>query len=298
MVFAFFFIISALAMIFVPQVRVFVFRLPSSLLLAFRDIFYYIMHHLFNLAPYGYIDIYCAEFGGGKTLSVTSKIVELYNKYNNKKVWHPELHKMVTQKIQILSNVELTTVPYIPLVSMEQFIKACEVKHEEDVKNNTLTITYLLGDEFSSQMNSRNFKTNIPTSLLNKILTSRHYFCSWYLTSQRFSQVDKLIRESCRYVVECSKTWRFLINDRFYAWEMENCNNPLIMEPVDTQCYWVSDKMYNQYNTFSCVENLTDDWKNGKYLSDDEVLRLREPSVNDTSSVHLRKRFIRKQKRT
>lgn len=283
--------------ILVPQVRCFIFNLPSSIFLAIIDIKNYLLHKLFNTAPFGYIDCYCAEFGGGKTLSVTSKICNLYKKYDGKKVWHPELKKMVTQKIQILSNVELVGVPYIKLVSMEQFIKACEVKHDEDIANNTLTITYLLGDEFSSQMNSRNFKTNIPTSLLNKILTSRHYYSAWYITSQRFSQVDKLIRESCRYVVECSKTWRFLINDRFYAWEMENCNNPLILEPVDTCCLWVSNKMYNQYNTYSCVENLSDDWKNGKYLDDKEVLELRQPTPTDTSSVHLRKRFLHKQKR-
>ena len=283
--------------ILVPQVRCFIFNLPFSIILGVIDLKNYLLHKLFNTAPFGYIDCYCAEFGGGKTLSVTSKVCNLYKKYDGKKVWHPELKKMVIQKIQILSNVELVGVPYIKLVSMEQFIKACEVKHDEDIANNTLTITYLLGDEFSSQMNSRNFKTNIPTSLLNKILTSRHYYSAWYITSQRFSQVDKLIRESCRYVVECSKTWRFLINDRFYAWEMENCNNPLILEPVDSTCLWVSNKMYNQYNTYSCVENLSDDWKNGKYLDDKEVLELRQPTPSDTSSVHLRKRFLHKQKR-
>lgn len=290
-------VLFAIMLYMIPQLRVFVFRLPSSAFVAIRDFYFYLAHKLFNTAPYGFIDCYCAEFGGGKTLSVTSKVIDLYKRYNGKRVFHPELKKMVTQKIQILSNVELTEIPYVPLVSMEQFIKACEIKHDEDVKNDTLTITYLLGDEFSSQMNSRNFKTNIPTSLLNKILTSRHYFCSWFITSQRFSQVDKLIRESCRYVVECSKTWRFLVNDRFYAWEMENCNNPLILEPVDTSCVWVTDKMYKAYNTFSCVENLTDEWKNGKYLSDEEVLKLREPTQNDTSAVHLRKRFLKKQKR-
>ena len=262
-----------------------------------RDFYFNIMRHTFNTAPYGFIDCYCAEFGGGKTLSASARICSLYRKYNGKKVWHPELKRLVTQKIQILSNVELVGVPYIPLVSMEQFIKACDVKHDEDEKNNTLTITYLFGDEFSSQMNSRNFKSNIPSVLLNKILTSRHYFCSWFITSQRFNQVDKIIRDSTRYVIECRKTWRLLFNNYFYAWEMENCNNPLIMQPIKQYCDFVTDKMYNQYNTFACVDNLQEAWKKGEYMDDAEVLAVRCPATNDSGVVNFKKRFRRKQKR-
>ena len=153
--------------------RTFVFNIPFVIYHGCKDLYYRFCRKIFNTAPYGFIDCYCAEFGGGKTLSASARICNLYRRYNNKRVFHPELKKMVTQKIQILSNVELIGIPYIPLVSMEQFIKACDYKHDEDVKNNTLTITYLFGDEFSSQMNSRNFKSNIPSVLLNKILTSR-----------------------------------------------------------------------------------------------------------------------------
>lgn len=290
-------IVIVVAIIFFPPLRTFLLSAPTSVISFFKDMFNNFKHHSWNIAPYGFIDCYCAEFGGGKTLSATSRVVKLYEKYNDKKVYHPELKRMVTQKIQILSNVDLKTVPYIPLKSMEQFIKACEVKAENDRENNTLTVTYLIGDEFSSQMNSRNFKSNIPSALLNKILTSRHYFASWFITSQRFNQIDKLIRDSTRFVYECSKTWRFLFQDKFNAWELENCNNPTILEPVDSQCKFVYDKMYNQYNTYACVENLSDDWKSGNYLSDAEVLQLRQPTVSDSGSVHLRKKFIRKNRK-
>lgn len=289
--------VFVIAVICLKEFRVFLIHLPFSFIILCKDIYYYIMRKAFNTAPFGYIDCYCAEFGGGKTLSAVNKVASLYYKYNDKKVFHPELKKMVTQKIQILSNVELKNIPYIPLVSMEQFIKACDVKAEEDRKNDTLTITYLIGDEFSSQMNSRNFKSNIPSVLLNKILTSRHYFCSWFITSQRFNQVDKIIRDSTRYVIQCKKRWRFLLQDKLPAWELENCNNPTIIEPILSDVIWVTDRMYNEYNTYACVENLQDDYKNGKYLSDEEVLQLRQPSGNDASSVHLKKKFIKKNKR-
>ena len=283
--------------IIIKEFRCFCFNLPFSLAYLFKDIYYYFMRKLFNTAPYGYIDCYCAEFGGGKTLSAVNKVCQLYYKYNDKRVFHPELKKMVTQKIQILSNVELVNVPYVPLVSMEQFIKACDVKAEKDKENETLTITYLIGDEFSSQMNSRNFKNNIPSVLLNKILTSRHYFCSWFITSQRFNQVDKIIRDSTRYVIQCKKRWRFLLHDILPAWELENCNNPLIIEPIRSDIKWINDKMYLEYNTFACVDNLQDDYKNGKYLSDQEVLALRSPTPSDSGSVHLKKKFLKRNRR-
>ena len=196
----------------IKEFRCFIFNLPFSFGYLCKDIYYYFMRKLFNTAPYGFIDCYCAEFGGGKTLSAVNKVCSLYYRYNNKRVFHPELKKMVTQKIQILSNVELVNVPYIPLISMEQFIKACDVKSSQDQENDTLTITYLIGDEFSSQMNSRNFKNNIPSVLLNKILTSRHYFCSWFITSQRFNQVDKIIRDSTRYVIQCKRNLHLFLH--------------------------------------------------------------------------------------
>lgn len=289
--------ILILCFIFIRELRVFIFHLPMSLIILCKDIYYFFMRKAFNSAPYGYIDCYCAEFGGGKTLSAVNKVASYYYKYNDKKVFHPELKRMVTQKIQILSNVELKNIPYIPLVSMEQFIAACDEKAKYDDENNTLTITYLIGDEFSSQMNSRNFKSNIPSVLLNKILTSRHYFCSWFITSQRFNQVDKIIRDSTRYVIQCKKRWRFLLQDKLPAWELENCNNPLIIEPITSDIVWVSDKMYNEYNTYACVDNLKDDYKSGKYLSDDEVLKLRMPSQGDSNAVHLRKKFLRTNKK-
>lgn len=289
--------VFVIATICLKEVRVFLIHIPFSFIILFKDIYYYIMRKAFNTAPFGFIDCYCAEFGGGKTLSAVNKVTSLYYKYNGKRVFHPELKRMVTQKIQILSNVELTNVPYVKLVSMEQFIKACDVKSKEDDENNTLTITYLIGDEFSSQMNSRNFKNNIPSVLLNKILTSRHYFCSWFITSQRFNQIDKIIRDSTRYVIQCQKRWRFLVQDKLPAWELENCNNPFIIEPISSDIIWVTDKMYGEYNTYACVDNLMDDYKNGKYLSDDEVLKLRSPASGDTDAVHLKKKFLKKQKR-
>lgn len=61
---------------------------------------------------------------------------------------------------------------------MEQIVLAAENNRAYDDEHNTLTVTLVLGDEFSVQMNSRNFKTNIDPLFLNTILTCRHYYIS------------------------------------------------------------------------------------------------------------------------
>ena len=153
-----------------------------------RDVFFYFKHKKYNLCPSGELVAYTGLFGRGKTLSAVHKVVSSYRRYEGKKVWCSRRQQLVTQRIKVISNVSLS-IPYEDLVSLEQIVLAAERNQEYDNEHGTLTVTQVLGDEFSVQMNSRNFKTNIDLLFLNTILIFRHYYISLYYTAQRFGHV-------------------------------------------------------------------------------------------------------------
>ena len=131
-----------------------------------------------NTCPVGALDIYCGYFGSGKTLSLVHKVVGLYNRYNDKPVWCNRRKKFVTQKIVLLSNVDLA-VPYVKLDSLAQVVKMSKVAPALDDENDTLTVTIVAMDELSVQMNSRSFKDNFNAYFLNTLLCCRHYHISF-----------------------------------------------------------------------------------------------------------------------
>ena len=180
---------------------------------------------------------------------------------------------MVTQRIKIISNVSLS-VPYEDFQSLEQIVVDAERKQAYDDAQDTLTITLVLGDEFSVQMNSRNFKKNIDPLFLNTLLTCRHYYISLFYTAQRFMQVDALLRQVTSCVVDCDKTWRLQGNNVYDAWEMENATNATLLTPLARRAWFVTDADYQAYNTLACVGNLKKDMEAGNMLSEEEILSL------------------------
>lgn len=183
-----------------PLVRCFVMNIIPAIYYAILDGRDYIRHRSWGAAPFGQIICYIAEnstsFGCGKTLSATDYIVSLYRRYNDVLVWCPRRQKLVKQRIHIISNVDFLTIPYERLISLQQFVQETnEDLNTYDDENDTLTITYMLIDEASSQLNSRNFKSNFNALFISRLLTSRHVRASIILTSQRSSMVDKLMRE-------------------------------------------------------------------------------------------------------
>ena len=159
-----------------------------------KDFFLFFLHRQYNLCPTGELVAYTGLFGKGKTLSAVHKVVSAYRRYDGKHVWCPRRKRFVTQRVKVISNVALS-IPYEEFLSLEQIVLAAERNQEQDNKNHTLTVTLVLGDEFSVQMNSRNFKTNIDPLFPNTILTCRHYYISLYYTAQRFCHVDALLRQ-------------------------------------------------------------------------------------------------------
>ena len=238
-----------------------------------KDVWFYFRHKEYNRCPSGELIAYCGLFGKGKTLSAVHKVVGAYRRYDGKPIWCPRRKKLVAQRIKIISNVSLD-IPYEDFVSLEQVVLDAERKAEYDDANDTLTITLVLGDEFSVQLNSRNFKKNIDPLFLNTLLTCRHYHISLYYTAQRFMQVDALLRQVTSYVVDCDKTWRLQGNNEYDAWEMENAANASLLRPIRRRAWFVRDRDYEAYNTLACVGNLKKDMQEGAMLSEAEILAL------------------------
>lgn len=240
-----------------------------------KDMYYYFRRLRFNLCGSGELVAYTGLFGKGKTLSAVHKVVSAYRRYDGKRVWCSRRKKIVIQRIKVISNVSLS-IPYEDFVSLEQIVLAAENNRAYDDEHDTLTVTLVLGDEFSVQMNSRNFKTNIDPLFLNTILTCRHYYISLYYTAQRFGHVDALLRQVTSYVVECDKLWRFQRLYMYDAWDLENAANSQLITPRGRSCWFVRDKDYAAYNTLACVGNLKKAMKEGDMMSEEEILKLQQ----------------------
>ncbi len=262
------------------------------------DLYYYFKHNKKNLYHTGELIAYVGLFGKGKTLSAVHKVVSAYNRYDGLTVWCPRRRKLVTQRIHIISNVSLS-VPYEEFISLEQVVLVGERSRDYDDLHDTLTITLVLGDEFSVQLNSREFKKNIDPLFLNTLLTCRHYYISIYYTAQRFMQVDALLRQVTSSVIDCDKTWRLQGNNEYDAWEMENATNTMLLTPIARRCWFVKDSDYNAYDTLACVGNLKKAMEAGKMLTEEEILALQVagPQANMEGISKPSRKWIRSQKK-
>ena len=256
-----------------PTLRCALFNLHLTVFFAVVDFVNYIRLKKYNNCHTGELLAYVGLFGMGKTLSVVHRVVSDYHRYNNKQVWCPRRNRFVTQKVKVLSNVQLL-IPYERLESLAQIVLCAERNRAEDDVNGTQTVTLVLGDEFSVQMNSRNFKHNIDPLFLNTLLTCRHYHISLFYTAQRFGHVDALLRQVTGYVISCDKLWRFQRLNRYNAWEMENASNPTLIRPLSRGCWFVRNRDYAAYDTYACVGNLTKSMQEGDMLSPEQILTL------------------------
>ena len=268
-------IIHVFVLVVSPTIRCAYFHPFSLVYNGVRDLYNYIRRKEYNLCGTGELVAYTGLFGKGKTLSAVHRVVSAYRQYDGKKVWCPRRKKIVSQRVKVISNVALT-IPYEDFISLEQIVLAAERNKEYDDEHGTLTVTLVLGDEFSVQMNSRNFKTNIDPLFLNTILTCRHYYISLYYTAQRFGHVDALLRQVTSYVVDCDKLWRFQRQNLYDAWDLENATNTQLITPMSRRCWFVLDRDYEAYNTLACVGNLKKAMKEGDMMSEEEILKLQQ----------------------
>lgn len=291
-------IIVAVVLVRFPTLRCAVFHPIKLARYGVSDLIRYIRFQRWNECQTGELVAYVGLFGKGKTLSAVHKVVSMYERYNGMMVYDRERQMWVEQRVKVLSNVALD-IPYDDFVSLQQVVHCAEKNGEYDKEHETLTVTLVLGDEFSVQMNSRNFKSNIDPLFLNTLLTCRHYHISLYYTAQRFGHVDALLRQVTSYVVDCDKLWRFQRQNLYDAWEMENATNSQLLTPMARRCWFVTDKDYNAYNTLACVGNLQKSFKAGDMMSEDEILALRrnEQQANMEGVVKPSRKWRRSQRK-
>lgn len=241
----------------------------------------YFTEHRYDNMKTGRLICYTALFGGGKTLSCVHYVKSLYYRYNDKRVYDVNRKKFVTQKVHIISNVDLVGVPYEHFESLSQIVRVSERFRAIDEENNTLTCTVVLGDEFSVQMNSRNFKSNIDALFLNTLLTCRHHHIMLVYNAQRFNHVDALLRQVTTYVVQCRKVWRVVIQDTYDAYTLENSTDPTTVKSLGSSGWFVRDKDFESYDTLATVGNLRRSVEEGDMDSEIEIINRQANNQKD-----------------
>ena len=257
----------------------------STVCLGARDLLDYFLHMKWRLLEGGVLNCYGAHFGGGKTLTMAHFITKLYQKKNNKKVWDRKRKKWVTQKIHVISNFVLTQIPYEELKSLSQVVSCAKHNKEIDEINGTRTVTLVLIDEASVQLNSRNFKSNIDALFLNTLLTCRHYHISLWYSSQKFKLTDALMRSVTQRYINCKKIWRFMVLCEYDADEIECASNPMLVEPIRKRGFFVKNKDYNSYDTYATVDSLEKSVRDNDMMTEQEILELRGQLDADNEQI-------------
>lgn len=288
--------VIALVMYFSVCVRIAVFHPFKTVYNLVKDLIKYIRYKEWRVCKTGTIICYVGLFGKGKTLSAVHKVCTLYKRYNNKRIFDFNRKKWVTQKVNILSNVELS-IPYTPFTALQQMVDIATNAKTIDDASDTLTVTIVLGDEFSVQLNSRTFKTNIDPLFLNTLLTCRHHHISLLYTSQRFNHVDALLRQVTSYVVTCNKCWRFMVHGQYDAYQLENATDPTLVKPMRRFGWFVTDAAFAAYDTLACVGNLIKACQEGDMLTEEEILALQQNNGSDMDAVTQPSRKYRKTQR-
>ena len=219
----------------------------------------------------GKLICYTALFGGGKTLSCVRHVVNIFMRYQGKYIYDSDRNEWVTQRIHVISNVDLK-IPYEHFDSLAQVVRVADKFKEYDEKNHTRTCTIVLGDEFSVQMNSRSFKTNIDPLFLNTLLTCRHHHISLIYNAQRFNHVDALLRQVTSQVIECRKVWRFMVQSTYDAYQLEYASDPTLVKPLLRSGFFIENKDFEAYDTLACVGNLKKAVESGDMESEIEII--------------------------
>lgn len=268
-----------------PLSRCLVCQAYNTVRYAIRDCYMYLRHRMWYNLQTGRIICYTALFGQGKTLSVVHYIVGIYRYYHNRIIWDPVSRRLVRQVVHVISNVDLT-IPFERFESLLQVVQAADRFKKLDQEQGTLTCILVLGDEFSVQLNSRQFKSNIDPMFLNTLLTCRHHHISIIYNAQRFNHVDALLRQVTSYVVHCQKVWRVVILRKYDAWDLENAKDILHLKPLSVSSWFATDKDFDQYDTLACVGNLEKSCLGHDMISETEILALQSQTAPDYSNIH------------
>lgn len=272
-------------LIFTPFGRFIPFNLPLMVVYAPIDVFNYFRYKKYNECDfYGFIDIYNGYFGGGKSLSAVDRVIQVFRRYNGKMIWCKELKKFIPQKITIISNLELVGVPYVPFESERQLIE-----YEAELGE----VLIFLIDEIGTVWNNRDFKEFNPDVFTN-IVQSRKRKMAIIGTLPKIVGTDINVRRFTDDVIVCSKTWRIIKHRYFKADELENCSNVDMLEPHTIRYKFVTNRMYEQYNTNAMVDKLKKDMELGKLMSFRELANQSDGN-GDIKQAKLKRKYRKRQ---
>lgn len=226
------------------------------------DIYTYYKHKKWKEWSGFGLRIYVGMFGTGKSLSAVRYVRSQALRYH----------------LNVISNIALKDIPYTPLVNYQQII---------DAPANTI----ILIDEVSTVFNARSWK-DFNINLLFQLLQCRKNRKQLVCTAQRFSHVDKLLRDITAEVVVCRKNWRVCRNYSYDGWDYENTPAQFAIRPLWKYCYVSTNRLYNAYDTDEIIDNA----KKTDFLSNDEILisRMPEKVLPDTLTKKGKKMVFRK----
>lgn len=277
----------------------------------FKDIYKYFRYLKFHEAKQLNMICFVADtkvsFGSGKTLMMCKFFYNYYKKYNNKKIYIKDENGKYIPKIQKIiafSNLKIEGIDTISFDSLEMIEKWKDEKEKLEKENpNCIFKLIILSDELGAILNSRSFKSNITNSNINAILQQRHLDVTlWVSSSQRFSFIDALYRNSVDKCVTCKLIGfldfkkRLLMCQSFLAQEFENCGTEIKIKPLTRKCYFIVDDDYTRYDTKYMIEDLIHKQKIGDLITDEEYLKniqLDNQSINIKISKNKKKKFLK-----
>ena len=291
-------IVIAIVFLISPVFRCLLLNVHKYIVDRLRDIYIYIRYKKYNEAKQLNQIIFVSHpsvaYGSGKTLMTVKFFYNYYKRYNNKVVYIKDDKGNYVKKIQKLvafSNLSINGIPTIPFDSLEM-IEEWKDKKEELEKNDSNSIYKLiiLTDELGCVLNSRSFKSNITNSNINAILQQRHLGVTlWVSSSQRFSYVDALYRNSidkaltCRLIGFLDFKKRLLLTEMYLGQDLENATGAIQPKPLKRKCYFIIDKDYTRYDTTHMIEDLIHKSKTGDLISDEEYLKsIQNDNINIT----------------
>lgn len=292
---AFLLLIVAVLALFVPLVRCFILHLHDVGFYSVYDLVDCIIHKKWKVFNKYGIDMFVGMFGHGKTLSMTHKARQLYNRFGN--------------SILFVSNYKLYGIPYVPLKNFNQLLELGEEQDKyyaideiqkglpdwyyddegnildeykedefvvDDEGNETIVSrvirwkyqgTVVLIDEIEDVLSHRNY-ASFPLQLLNVLTQQRKKHVYIMCSAQRFFMVDKLFRSITTHVFDCNKYWRFQCYKIYDAWDYENAMTPQLVKAKGSGCWFVKNKDFHSYSTDQMVSRTMSE----DFISNDEHL--------------------------
>lgn len=260
-----------------PKVRIYLKNLPHILAHIPKDIYRYIRYKRYNDAPIGHITAYVANtgtpFGSGKTLSAVRELVGIYHRYNGKTVYKDG--KKCKQYIRILTNIDINIAGAVRINSLKDYMQYIKSHHDKPDRY----VTYLFIDEAGSEFNSRAFSGNFSADFISDIVTCRHNWSSFYLTSQDFSMIDKLMRSVTTRLYACSHRGRVFFCESYIPKDLDKVDDLKMLKRKGIYGYFAKDKLYALYDTYARFTRLAKEVEKGQVLSVDEIISRREQNV-------------------